>query len=145
MELIEGTSGRPPEPNWIEIFPGKSAAHDRVNASRYWTDAANELQRDSKLSIVNAHALQRLVIAYVTYDRAAVEVMKSGAIIPAPKTKTPMHNPHWTAMQAASRMATAIEGELTLSPRRRADGGKVQKPRKPGKADHYLKPVPTEE
>ncbi|WP_126172856.1 P27 family phage terminase small subunit [Altericroceibacterium xinjiangense] len=146
MELIEGSAGRPPEPDWQEIFPGSDAAADRANASRYWNSAADELQRDEKLSIVNAHALQRLVIAYVTYDRAAAKVASEGAIVPAPKTKTPMHSPWWTAMQAASRMATAIEGELTISPRRRASGGKVAKPkRKPGAADQYLKSVPTKE
>lgn len=147
MELIQGSAGRPPEPDWQKLFPGKTAATvaDRENASRYWTDAADELQRGDKLSITNAHALQRLVIAYVTYDRAAREVARHGAIVPAPKTKTPMHSPHWTAMQGASRMATAIETELTISPRRRGDGGKIAKPRKPGAADSYLKPVPTKD
>ena len=144
MELIEGTAGRPPEPDWKTIFPGKAAATDRANASRYWNDAANELQRDEKLSIVNAHALRRLAIAYVIFDREAAAVAREGAIVPAPKTGTPMHNPHWNAMRSADRMATGIEAELTIAPRRRASGAKVSKPRKPGNADRYLKPVSNE-
>jgi hypothetical protein len=144
MDVIEGSDGRPPEPNWTDLLPGAACGADRENASRYWRTAVAELQAGEKLSMVNAHALQRLVIAYVVYDRAAAKVASEGAVVPAPKTKTPMHSPWWTAMNAASRMATAIETELTISPRRRGYGGKVQKRRKPGASAAYLKSVPKE-
>ncbi|MBR0551741.1 P27 family phage terminase small subunit [Stakelama marina] len=147
MKLIEGGSGIPPEPDWSAVFPGraKSIAADRANATRYWHDAIADLRATEKLSVVNGHALQRLVIAYILYDRAAVEVIREGPIVPAPRTKTPMHSPWATAMRDASRMANAIEAELTLSPRRRASGGKVnRRSRKPGASDQYLKSVPTE-
>lgn len=144
MQVIEGGEGRPPEPDWADIFKGSTAAikADQANASRYWQTAADELQAAKKLSIVNGHALQRLVISYILYDRAAFEVMKNGAVVAAPKTGTPMHSPWWTAMRSADRMATQTESELCLSPRRRADGGTVKPKRKPSASDSYLKPVP---
>ena len=142
MKAIEGGSGRPPEPNWTKYFPGANAKADRANASLYWNESADELQRDQKLSITNGHALRRLVTAYILYDREAAIVAKEGPIISAPKTGTPMHNPHAQAMRSLSRMAAEIEAELTLSPRRRSSGGKVPPPNKRTDADKYLKPVP---
>lgn len=146
LELIEGGEGTPAEPDWKRVLPGRSAAiaADRAAAARYWSTMIAELRRAEKLAVVNGHAVQRLVIAYVLYDRAAAHVAKDGAVVKAPKTGTPMHSPWYTAMRAADRMATGIEAELTLAPRRRASGGKVPRAPRPTGANRYLKPVATD-
>jgi len=144
LEVIEGGDGVPAEPDWSAILPGRggSVASDRAAAGRYWATTIAELRKAEKLAVVNGHAIQRLVIAYVLYDRAAVHVIKDGAVVAAPKTGTPMHSPWYTAMRAADRMASEIEAELTITPRRRASGGKVARTRvRPTGADRYLKPV----
>lgn len=147
MELIEGGAGVPPEPDWATVFPGrsKSVAEDRERASEYWQCAIEELRRTEKLAITNGHAIYRLVMAYVLWDRAAAQVMRKGAIIPAPKTKSPMHNPWATAMAHAGKMACVIETELTLTPRHRDAGGKVPRPRGTTAANVYLRRVDKDE
>lgn len=147
LEVIEGGDGTPAEPDWSAVFPGRTTAiaADRAAAARYWAATVTELRGAEKLATVNGHAIQRLVIAYVLYDRAAAHVAKDGAVVPAPKTGTPMHSPWYTAMRAADRMATGIEAELTIAPRRRASGGKVPRPRRgPTGASRYLKSIPKE-
>jgi P27 family predicted phage terminase small subunit len=146
LEVIEGGDGIPAEPDWKRLLHGRGARieADRATARRYWSTVVAELRAGDKLAAVNGHAILRLVTAWILYDRAALEVARHGPIIPAPKTGTPMHSPWWTAMRAAQRMAADIEAELALSPRRRASGGKVTRPRRPTGADRFLRPVPGE-
>lgn len=147
LELIEGGVGIPAEPDWKDLLPGRGVTivADRERAAQYWSTVVAELRAAEKLAVVNGHAIQRLVTTYILYDRAALQVAKNGAIIPAAKTGTPMHSPWWTAMRAADRMASGIEAELTITPRRRASGGKVARPkRKSTAADRFLKTVPTD-
>lgn len=144
LELIEGGDGVPTEPDWTYLLPGtgREVVAERRKASQYWSTTIAELRAAEKLAIVNGHAVQRLVIAYTLYDRAAVKVAKDGPIVPAPKTGTPMHNPWYAAMRIAEKMATGMEAELTIAPRRRASGGKVARTRRQTtKADRFLKPV----
>jgi P27 family predicted phage terminase small subunit len=144
MKLIDGGLGVPEEPDWTSIFRGRSqaVANDRRRAAEYWHNAITELRGADKLALSNGHAIQRLVFAYVLWDRAAAEVARQGAIIPAPKTKTPMHNPWTTAMTIAAKMASAVETELTLTPRHRGSGGKVPRRKAtPSAAARYLRSV----
>ncbi len=121
---IEGSDGVPPEPNWRSIF-GRAA--DREAASAYWKDTISEMRAAEKLSIANAHSIKRLVVAYVTFDISAREVLKAGPVIKAKKTGVPTYNPWWTTMSNAASQAQALEKELCVSPRDRGSGAKVVK------------------
>lgn len=125
-DLVElpGGEGVPPEPNWRATF-GRAA--DREAASAYWRAIVSEMRSAEKLAVVNAHSIRRLVVAYVTYDISAREVLKSGPVLKAKKTGVPTYNPWWTTMSNAASQAQAIEKELCVSPRDRNSGGKVAK------------------
>ena len=125
-EVIEiaGSDGVPPEPNWRSIF-GRAA--DREAASSYWKSIISEMRGAEKLAVANSHAIIRLVVAYVTFDQSAKEVVKSGPVIKAKKTGVPTYNPWWTTMSNAASQAQALEKELCISPRERGAGAKVVK------------------
>lgn len=125
-EVIEipGSDGVPPEPSWRSIF-GRAA--DREAASSYWKSIISEMRSAEKLAVANSHAIIRLVVAYVTFDQSAKEVVKSGPVIKAKKTGVPTYNPWWTTMSNAASQAQALEKELCISPRERGGGAKVVK------------------
>jgi P27 family predicted phage terminase small subunit len=135
---IEGGDGVPPEPNWLRFFGRKA---DRDAASDHWKRVVSEMRGAEKLAVVNTHAIQRLVVAYVQYDLAAKTVLKMGAVVPAPKTKVPTYNPWWTVQANAASQIEALEKQLCITPRDRNSGGKVEKKaRRTTGADRYLKP-----
>jgi P27 family predicted phage terminase small subunit len=135
---IDGGEGVPPEPSWRSIF-GRQA--DRTAAAEYWRGIISELRGAEKLAVANAHSIKRLVVAYVTYDISAREVLKSGPVMLAKRTRVPTYNPWWTTMSNAASQAEAIEKQLCISPRERGAGAKVEKKaRRATGADRYLKP-----
>lgn len=139
LDVIDGDLGVPPEPKWNLIF-GRIA--DRHAAAAYWKDLIDELRTVGTLAVVNAHSIKRLVVAYVTYDISAREVLRMGPVTRAKKTKVPTYNPWWTTMSNAASQAQALEKELCLTPRDRASGGKVErKVRTKTAASKYLKSV----
>ena len=85
------------------------------------------LRGAEKLAVANSHSIKRLVVAYVTYDISAKEVLKSGPVIKAKKTGVPTYNPWWTTMSNADSQAAALEKSLCISPRERGTGAKVEK------------------
>lgn len=134
---LHGGEGVPPEPAWRSIF-GRAA--DRESASEYWRSIISELRSAEKLAVANAHSIKRLVVAYVTFDISAREVLKTGPVMKAKKTGVPTYNPWWTTMSNASSQAQALEKDLCITPRERANGGKVEKKaRRATGADRYLK------
>lgn len=139
LDVIAGGDGIPPEPNWRAIF-GRQA--DRTAAAEHWKSIVAEVRSAEKLAAANGHAILRLVVAYMTFDRSAKEVMKLGPVIKAKRTGVPTFNPWWTTMSNAAAQAAAVEKELCISPRDRNAGGKViRKARKQTGAAAYLKPV----
>lgn len=135
---LPGGDGVPPEPNWRSIF-GRAA--DREAASGYWKSIVSEVRGAEKLAVANAHSIKRLVVAYVTYDISAREVLKAGPVMKAKKTGVPTYNPWWTTMSNAASQAQALEKELCVSPRDRGNGARVErKARRTTGADQYLKP-----
>lgn len=134
---LGGGDGVPPEPDWRRIF-GRVA--DRTAASSYWQAIISEMRGAEKLAVANAHAITRLVVAYVTYDISAKEVLKMGPVILAKKTKVPTYNPWWTTMSNASSQAEALEKQLCITPRERGAGIKVERRTKQREAGGgYLK------
>lgn len=135
---IDGGDGVPPEPNWLRFFGRKA---DREAASEHWKRVVSQLRATETLTVVNTHAIQRLVVAYVQFDQAAKAVLKLGPVIPAPKTKVLTYNPWWTVQANAAGQIEALEKQLCLTPRDRNSGGKVEKKtRRATGADAYLKP-----
>lgn len=133
---LDGGDGVPPEPNWRSIF-GRAA--DREAASAYWKGIISELRSAEKLAVANAHSIKRLVVAYVTYDISAREVLKSGPVIKAKKTGVPTYNPWWTTMSNADSQAAALEKSLCMSPRERGAGAKVERKARRQTGGGYLK------
>lgn len=133
---IDGGEGVPPEPNWRSIF-GRAA--DRESAGAYWREIISEMRSAEKLAVANSHSIKRLVVAYVTFDISAREVLKSGPVIKAKKTGVPTYNPWWTTMSNAASQAQALEKELCVSPRERGSGAKVEKKARRQSGGGYLK------
>lgn len=136
--VIEGGDGVPPQPNWRRLF---GRVDDRAEAACYWLEIVSEMRGAEKLAVANAHSIKRLVVAYVTFDISAREVLKSGPVIKAKRTGVATYNPWWTTMSNAASQAQALEKELCISPRDRNSGGRVErKARRATGADAYLKP-----
>lgn len=135
---IDGGDGVPPEPNWHRTYGRKE---DREAASAHWKRIVSEMRAAEKLTVANAHAIERLIFHYVSFDMSAKAVMRMKPVLAAPKTRVPSHNPWWTTMSNAASQAAALEKELCISPRDRGSGAKVEKKtRRATGADTYLKP-----
>ena len=140
--LTTNTGGLLVEPNWKLIYsdPTEIAA-----AAEYWRVVGIELRERDLLSPTNAHALQRLVMLSLLFDRAAREVAEHGAVIPAspgnPKSIARI-SPAWASMREAGAALLVLEGELGLTPRRRKAVTKVERhTRATRAADTYLRPI----
>jgi P27 family predicted phage terminase small subunit len=142
MNVVENTGAIVPEPDWESLF---SDVLEMAAAAEHWRVVTTELRERQLLAPGNAHALQRLVVAYVLYDRAVREVAEHGAVTKPKRGNTraiARTSPHFTVMREAASDAAVLEQEFGLSPRRRAGAAKVQNgKRAPRAADGYLKPV----
>lgn len=142
MKMVEGTGSAVPAPDWDSLF---SDVLEIAAAREHWRVVTTELRDRQLLAAGNAHALQRLVVAYVLYDRAAREVAENGAVTKPKRGNSraiARTSPHFTVMREAASDAAVLEQEFGLSPRRRAGAAKVQNGKKPSRAaDNYLKSV----
>lgn len=123
LKAIEG--GGVEEPNWSAIF---NDPIDQEIAKEQFRLVMNELRATEKLAAVNAHQVKRLAVAYVMYEIALRHVVDQGAVTLSKKGNQ-VYNLWWTVMQQAESTAATLEAELTISPRRRTNGGKAQKGR----------------
>ncbi len=140
MNVIEG--GGAPEPDWSVIFDD---VLDVSAAAEHWRRVLSELKSRELLAEVNGHAVQRLIMAYVVFDRAAREVASGGAVTKPRRGNSKAIarvSPHFTVMREAGNDAAQIEAELGLAPRRRASATKADNAKKaPRAADRFLRPV----
>ncbi|MBP7704187.1 MAG: P27 family phage terminase small subunit [Caulobacter sp.] len=142
MNVVEGTGEIAPEPHWRLLL---SDDLEIAAASEHWRRITSVMRDMNTLSPANGHALQRLVLSYILFDRASREVAEHGAVL-KPKRGNPKAiarlSPHFTAMREAASDAASLESELGLSPRRRGNVTKVQRkaPRERA-SDSYLKRV----
>jgi P27 family predicted phage terminase small subunit len=127
------------EPNWSAQFDDEL---DQDLARQQWRIVVNELRSSEKLASVNGRQIKRLVDAYVLYEIAMRRVAEEGAVFPAKGKKQPAYNPWFTILKDANAMASAAEAELTVTPRRRNNGGKVQKQKQSTIGGGYLRAVP---
>jgi phage terminase small subunit len=135
------------EPEWSRLIPDANRRPAGSNlrwrdlASSYWHSLTVALAPYGTIGTENGHALMRLVVAYVRFDRATAELHRGGLITSAPKTGTAKANIWRTEQRAAADTALALEGELGISPRRRGSAKKAGRPaRGSSKADEYLNP-----
>jgi hypothetical protein len=92
-------------PSWPEVL---SNSDERQAAAHYWSEVTTAMRDGGKLKPANAHAVLRLVTAYLIFDRVSAVNMRGGQIdVQA-----------WSIQQAASQIASQIESDLGLSPRR---------------------------
>lgn len=127
LSAIEGSGAIVTEPEWALLLtdPLELAA-----AAEHWRLITIELKDRDLLAPANAHAIQRLVLAYIIYDRCAREVAETGAVM-KPKRGNPKAiarlSPFFTAMREAASDADRQEQELGISPRRRTGAAKATK------------------
>lgn len=142
MNVIDGTGQLAEEPDWESLF---SDVLEVAAAREHWRRTTTELRDRMLMAAANAHALQRLVVAYVLYDRALREVAEHGAVT-KPKRGNPKAiartSPHLAVLREMAADAAILEAEFGLSPRRRAAATKVENGKKaPRAADGYLRSV----
>jgi hypothetical protein len=95
------------EPSWDEVLANSD---ERQAAAHYWSEVTTAMRNNGKMKPANAHAVLRLVTAYLVFDRVSAVNMRGGQIdVQA-----------WSIQQAASQIASQIESDLGLSPRRSA-------------------------
>ena len=142
MNVIEGTGEIAPQPDWESLF---SDVLEVEAAREHWRVITTELKDRGLMAAGNAHALQRLVVAYVMYDRALREVAEHGAVTKPKRGNTraiARLSPHFAAMREMASDAAVLEAEFGLSPRRRSVVSKAESARKVKRAsDAYLRPA----
>ncbi|MDF2620216.1 MAG: family phage terminase small subunit [Xanthobacteraceae bacterium] len=139
MNVIEGSGQIVPEPHWRMLLTDDLEIEA---AAEYWRAVTTELRERNLLAPANRHAIQRLVLAYVIFDRSARDVAEHGAV-----TKPRRGNnkaiarlsPHFTAMREAGNDAATLEAELGLSPRRRGAVTKVERKSRAARASDEFK------
>lgn len=136
---FDGTGEIVPEPDWESLF---SDVLEIAAAREHWRVITTELRDRQLMAPGNGHALQRLIVAYVIYDRALREVAEHGAVSKPKRGNSraiARTSPHFTVMREAASDAAVLEQEFGLSPRRRAAATKVPNGKKaPRAADSYL-------
>lgn len=142
MKAVNETGALVSEPNWALILTDDI---DIVSAQDQWRRVTTELRERDLLAPANGHAIQRLVMSYITYDACAREVADNGAVL-KPKRGNPKAiarlSPFFTAMRESGSDCERLEAELGISPRRRNGAGKVvRNARKTTASAGYLKQV----
>lgn len=142
MKLVDGTGDICPEPHWRMLLTDELEIDA---AGEHWRMITTEMRERGTLSATNAHAIQRLVLSYVLYDRCSREVAEHGAVTKPKRGNTKAIarlSPHFTAMRESASDAASLEAELGLSPRRRNAASKVERKARTARAsDSYLRPA----
>jgi P27 family predicted phage terminase small subunit len=134
LSIVDGLA----EPDWSTQFTDEL---DQELASQQWRVVVGELRGSEKLANANERQIKRLIDCYVLYEIAMRHVAEEGAVFPRKGKKQPAYNPWFTVLKDANAMASAAEAELTITPRRRNNGGKVQRQKPSLIGGGYLKQV----
>lgn len=134
LSIVDGI----PEPDWSTQFTDEL---DQELAHQQWLVIVGELKGSEKLANANERQIKRLIDCYVLYEIAMRHVADEGAVFPRKGKKQPAYNPWFTVLKDANGMASAAEAELTITPRRRNNGGKVQRQKPSLIGGGYLKSV----
>lgn len=147
ITVLPGTEQIIPEPDWSAIYEDET---DIASATEYWHVLVTELRARSLLSPVNKHSIMRLVSVWIMFDNAHWQIIRRGGTISRPKSRDrkrssnnnpiPRVIPEFSVMKDASTLATQLEGELGLAPRRREGAAHAFKQsRKERMSNAYLK------
>jgi phage terminase small subunit len=128
----------PDEPDWTLLFADDL---DVSIARQQWRILVAELRSSEKLATANHAHIKRLVFHQVIWERSARQVAEHGAVLAKKGRKGPRPNLWWAALKDANAMVSAAEAELTITPRRRNNGGKVQRQKPSLIGGGYLKQV----
>lgn len=140
-KLVREMIGGIIEPEWARLLPERG---EQEAASEHWRRVAGEMHEQEILSLANGHALQRLVLAYLVYDRCSKNVAADG-LVTEPNKDNPKSiarlSIHYKAMREAENTAERLEAQLGLTPGKRGRVGKVTKKReRKAGADAFLNP-----
>jgi P27 family predicted phage terminase small subunit len=148
IKALPGAGRDIDEPRWDALIPDSQELHGgdhavwREYAHREWMRVTAELREAGTLAPSNRHQIQRLVIAYVRYDRAVADVFRLGLIAAAPRSEVAMMNIMQSEMRQADADATTAEMELGITPRRRGAVTKAKRAEKTSRAsDRFIKPL----
>jgi P27 family predicted phage terminase small subunit len=129
------------QPDWTTLLPDPA---EQLIARGHWYRIVTEMTGRDILSSSNGHALQRLVLAYIVYDRCSRKVADDGLVTEANPENTKAIDRlsiYYKAMREAESTAERLEAQLGLSPGRRSKVGKVAKQRRTtAGADQFLGP-----
>lgn len=117
------------EPNWGALLPDSDDDNTqwRKLAASEWARLCGAMESAGTLAPENRHQIQRLVVAYVRYDRATAEVFKlGGPVTLAPNGQEMLRQWH-VELRQADADATTAEMELGIPPRRRGAVTKAPK------------------
>lgn len=137
--MAKRPAGPAPEPDWKLLLPD---AAERKAAAAHWRRITDEMSEREILTASNGHSVQRLVLAYLIYDRCSLQVAADG-IVTDPAADNPKAiarlSIHYKAMREAETTAERLEGQLGLTPGRRGKVAKVSKKReRKAGADAFL-------
>ena len=139
MNVIEGTGAIVVEPDWESLF---SDVLEIAAAKEHWRIVTTEPKDRQLLAAANGHSIQRLVCAYLMFDRMYREVAETGVVMKPRRGNSKAIarvSPYFTAMREAGSDADRIEAERGISPRRRGTAVKAErKQRRERAADAYL-------
>lgn len=139
MNVIEGSGSIVVEPDWPSLFNDEL---EIAAAREHWRVITTDLRERQLLAPANSHSIQRLVCAYLMFDRMYRQVAEAGVVTKPRRGNSKAIariSPHFTAMREAGSDAAALEVELGISPRRRGSVTKVEKrARKERASDGYL-------
>lgn len=129
------------EPNWLLTVNVRQWGARRAKiASERWKTLTQSLARKGLLDVDNDVLIEMACGAYADWKLAEAHVARYGVMMPAPKTKVPMHNPYKAIADAAMKRVMAAERELGIPPveRGRAEKAPPRAGRKKRAADAYL-------
>ncbi len=139
LATVDGGNGLPVEPEWHLLFTDET---DIALAREEWGIVTREMREMTTIAVANGHAVKRLVMFRVQYERAARHVAEHGAMMSAKRAGVLKANPYWTILRQADEGIRILEAELGIAPVRRGKATKLQrKARAPRASDNYLKPV----
>lgn len=107
MNVIEGTGAIVVEPDWSKLFDDDI---EQVSAHEHWRIVTTELKERQLLAAANGHSIQRLVCAYLMFDRMYREVAENGVVTKPRRGNSKAIariSPYFTAMREAGSDAAA--------------------------------------
>ena len=136
LETVQGGGLDIEEPDWSLLIPNQGRT--KADSNRPWRDYAHrewlritaELRDAGTLAPTNRHMIQRLIIAYIRYDRASTMVFRGGLVAKAPQSGVAKLQIEHSELRQADADATTAEMELGITPRRRGSVTKAKRTEK---------------